>query len=272
MAYMKDPRENTIDLDVPAIWEADNRVEERWIWNGMIVDYCDMSPEEYMKNPIVEAINNAMSGSPGGGGDCKEVVEAINNASTNIINTINSANTVVVDAINSANTSINDNIVDNTVQIVSAITGLGNIMESSVTVEILFYYASINSQIDYTTLTENDFASSTVVNGSDTYINYILGDPSEENWQKFINGQMTEAELRHLSSNSYYIAIPKAYKNKLVIQENGTADVTDDFTEVEQDIFEDYILYQSIDDDYFNEDYETGARNVKHPHKITIMK
>lgn len=62
MPYMGDPRENAIDIDNHVIWEADNRIEERYEWNAALIDLCDMTPEEYMKNPIIEAIEG------GGGG------------------------------------------------------------------------------------------------------------------------------------------------------------------------------------------------------------
>lgn len=68
MPYMNDPRENSIDIDAHVVWEADNRVEARYPWQAYIVDLCDMSPEEYMKNPIIEAIE----GGGGGGTTTKE--------------------------------------------------------------------------------------------------------------------------------------------------------------------------------------------------------
>lgn len=52
MAYMKDPRENCFDLDEHAIWEMDNRKEARYVWNGAVIDLCDMPIDEYMKNPF----------------------------------------------------------------------------------------------------------------------------------------------------------------------------------------------------------------------------
>lgn len=52
MAYMNDPRENCFDLDNHAIWEMDNRKEERYVWNGAVIDLCDMPIDEYMKNPF----------------------------------------------------------------------------------------------------------------------------------------------------------------------------------------------------------------------------
>ena len=248
---MNDPRENSIDIDKHAIWESDNREEARYQWNAMITDYCDMTPEEYMKNPVVEAIKSSI----------KDASDAVNDK-------MDSSTSEIVDSINSASTRTNDNIDESTDDIISAITNI----QSSTSLEIVFYYASENSQIDYTTLTPDDFASSIVVIGSDKYINFLLGDPTPENWQKFINNEIDEATLRQLSSNTYYIAIPKAYKGKLTIQENGIADVTDNYEEISQDIFDGYILYRSVDVDYFNEDYEEGITNVKHPHKITIAK
>lgn len=252
---MNDPRENSIDIDKHAIWENDNREEARYQWNAMIVDYCDMTPEEYMKNPVVEAIKSSI----------KDASDAVNDK-------MDSSTTEIVDSINSASTRTNDNIDESTDDIISAITNIAEVIHSSTSLEIVFYYASENSQIDYTTLTPDDFASSIVVIGSDTYINFLLGDPTPENWQKFLNNEIDEATLRQLSSNTYYIAIPKAYKGKLTILENGTADVTDNYEEISQDIFDGYILYRSVDVDYFNEDYEEGITNVKQPHKITIAK
>lgn len=244
MAYLKDPREDTIDLDKHAIWEADNRVEQRWQWNAMVIDYCDMTPEEYMKNPIVEAVKSSS----------QETANAINDKANEVI-----------DAINSASTSINDNIDESTQAIIDAI-GSGGTPSASVTI----YYASINSQIDYTTLTQQDFSNTSIV-GTTAMINYIFGDPTEENWQKFLNHEIDEQTLRHLSSNSYYLLVPYSFKDKFIIQENGIADVTSNFIEVEQDIIDNYVMYQSVDDDYFNEDYPSAV-NVKQPHKITLEK
>lgn len=263
---MNDPRENSIDIDKHAIWESDNREEARYQWNAMITDYCDMTPEEYMKNPVVEALKTAIK-------DASDSVnDNIDSSTSEIVNTMNSASTEIVDSINSASTRTNDNIDESTDDIISAITNIAEVIHSSTSLEIIFYYTSENSQIDYTTLTPDDFASSIVVIGSDTYINFLLGDPTPENWQKFLDNEIDEATLRQLSSNTYYIAIPKAYKGKLTIQENGTADVTDNYEEISQDIFDGYILYRSVDVDYFNEDYEEGITNVKQPHKITIAK
>lgn len=256
---MKDPREDCIDLDNHAIWEADKRKEARYQWNAMITDFCDMTPEEYMKNPVVEAITSSID-------------SAADSINVNINNVISASTEEIVDTINSSTTVTNENIDQSTDDIISAITYIGEMIHSSTSLEILFYYASVNSQIDYNELTESDFASSVVIIGSDTYINFILGDPTPENWQKFISGEMDEETLRRLSSNTYYIAIPRAYRGKLTVQENGTVDVTDSYEEIPLNIFDNYIMYRSVDVDYFNEDYEDGMTNVKQPHKITITK
>lgn len=45
--YLGDPREQSICPKEGTIWESDNRVEERWVWNGAALDLCNMSPEDY---------------------------------------------------------------------------------------------------------------------------------------------------------------------------------------------------------------------------------
>lgn len=45
--YLGDPRENQICPDEHTIWEEDNRKEQRWKWNAMVVDLCDLDPKEY---------------------------------------------------------------------------------------------------------------------------------------------------------------------------------------------------------------------------------
>lgn len=47
--YLGDPRENAICPASGTIWEEDNRVEERWFWNGSSRDLCNMNPEDYGK-------------------------------------------------------------------------------------------------------------------------------------------------------------------------------------------------------------------------------
>ena len=45
--YLGDPRENAICPASGTIWEEDNRVEERWFWNGSSRDLCNMNPDDY---------------------------------------------------------------------------------------------------------------------------------------------------------------------------------------------------------------------------------
>ena len=68
MSYLNDPRENAICEESGVTWESDNRVEPMYHWGALILDLCGMEPEEYMKNPIVEAIKNS-GGSGGGSGE-----------------------------------------------------------------------------------------------------------------------------------------------------------------------------------------------------------
>ena len=49
----KDPRENLVDLSAPGVWEADNRVEERWQWGSQVTDLCGLSPEEYKNSTAI---------------------------------------------------------------------------------------------------------------------------------------------------------------------------------------------------------------------------
>ena len=63
--YLGDPRENQICPDEHTIWEEDNRVEKRYQWNAMVVDYCDLDPKEYAQTIF------HVSGNTGGGGDEK---------------------------------------------------------------------------------------------------------------------------------------------------------------------------------------------------------
>lgn len=52
MAYLGDIRENSIGLN-GEIWEGDNRVEERYYYNGMYIDLCGLPAEEYCKTIFV---------------------------------------------------------------------------------------------------------------------------------------------------------------------------------------------------------------------------
>ena len=58
MAYLKDIRENSIG-EAGKLWEADNRVEERYYWNGAYIDFCDLPPEEYGKTIFVTSGDNS---------------------------------------------------------------------------------------------------------------------------------------------------------------------------------------------------------------------
>ena len=242
MAYRKDPRENIIDLDKHAIWEQDNRVEARYVWNGAVLDLCDMTPEEYMKNPIIEAI---MSSSGGGSHSTEEIIDAINEMGEKIIK--------------------NDD--ENTDEILSAITGGG------VETQVTYYFTSVNNTVKPEDLTINDFVMNATNVGSDTYFHYTLGDPSSENWNKFINKEITEEELRRLSCNSYYLMIPKAYgiNKKFTIFEEGTIDVTNEFEMVNNTIIDTHTLFKSVDIDYFNIDYP-NQKNVQITYKLKIIK
>lgn len=59
--YRKDPREQQLSYENHTYWEEDNRVEERYQWGAQILDLCDMSVEEYMKNPFVDGIKEAIA-------------------------------------------------------------------------------------------------------------------------------------------------------------------------------------------------------------------
>lgn len=59
--FSKDPRDRQLSLEHHTYWEEDNRVEERFQWGAQILDLCGMSIEEYMKNPIVEVLEEILS-------------------------------------------------------------------------------------------------------------------------------------------------------------------------------------------------------------------
>ena len=63
--YLGDPREQQICPDEHTIWEENNRVEKRYQWGAMVLDLCDLSPEEYATTIF------HVSGNTGGGGDEK---------------------------------------------------------------------------------------------------------------------------------------------------------------------------------------------------------
>lgn len=66
--YLGDPRESLVDLQAPGVWEADNRVEERWQWGAQLLDLCDLSPEEYKNSTAVTVKTIQDCGECGGGG------------------------------------------------------------------------------------------------------------------------------------------------------------------------------------------------------------
>ena len=58
MSYINDPREMIKDPETGYIMEDDNRKEEKYIWNGKILDLCDLPVEEYMKPMTVIALGS----------------------------------------------------------------------------------------------------------------------------------------------------------------------------------------------------------------------
>ena len=76
-----DPRESLVDLKVPGVWEADNRVEERWQWGAQLLDLCNLSPEDYKNSTAVtvktiQDCGECGSGGSGGGGGIADNVGA----------------------------------------------------------------------------------------------------------------------------------------------------------------------------------------------------
>lgn len=78
--YLGDPREQQICPDENTIWEENNRVEKRYQWGAMVLDLCDLSPEEYAQTIF------HVSGNTGGGGDEKTNNDVVVNFSTDNIN------------------------------------------------------------------------------------------------------------------------------------------------------------------------------------------
>lgn len=263
MAYLGDPREQAIDLDNHTIWEQDNRIEERWQWGAQVLDLCDMSPEEYMKNPLIEAVK---SGADGSDKQQEDIKQAIADASDKI-----------VDAISGSTTAINDNVDESTNEIVEAISGaaitIGGIISGTVYDQVPFYYCSVNNKTSVDDLTINDFIMNAVTINTDGYINYTLGDPTEEEWNQYTTGQINEQTYRELVNNDYYLAVPNAYgtSKKFVIWEEGTSDVTSNFVMVDNHIFSEFKLFKSHDIDHVNIDYPT-EKNVEIIHKLKILK
>ena len=251
MAYRKDPRENVIDLDKHAVWEQDNRVEARYVWNAAVLDLCDMSPEEYMKNPIIEAINNSSEQSSA---STEELKQAINDLGDKVV----------------------DNDDKNTDTVVSAITDATNtlvdVISGAVYEQIVYYYASINNLVPVENLRMTDFVMEATIINSDSYFHYVLGDPTDENWEKFLNNEIDEVELRQLSANDYYIMLPDAYgtTRKFVIVEEGTNDVSNQFEILPNHLIEGFTLLRFRDVDHFNIDFP-DEKNVQVTYKIKIV-
>ena len=247
----KDPRENTIDLDKHAIWESDNRVEGRYVWNAAVLDLCDLPVDEYMKNPIVDAIEKSSQ-------ESDKAIEKLN------------------DNVMSAFTELTEDVNENKDEIVSAITEtaeiIGGIISGAIHTQIVFYYASVNQNVPVENLTLEDFVMDSTVINSDAFFRYTLGDPTEEDWEKFINGEITEDQLRERSFNNYYLMLPNAYgtTRKFIIEEDGTSDVTNDFVNIEGSLLEGFTLLRSNDPDHFNIDFPS-EQNVQIIHKLKIV-
>lgn len=62
MSYLNDPRENSIRVESGVTLESDNRIEQRWKWNGMILDLCNMNPDDYQKQYYTVIISGSTSG------------------------------------------------------------------------------------------------------------------------------------------------------------------------------------------------------------------
>lgn len=78
--YLGDPREQQICPDEHTIWEENNRVEKRYQWGAMVLDLCDLSPEEY-----ATTIFHVSGNTGGGGGDEKTSNDVVVNFSSDSI-------------------------------------------------------------------------------------------------------------------------------------------------------------------------------------------
>lgn len=249
MAYRKDPRENVIDLDKHAVWEQDNRVEARYVWNAAVLDLCDMSPEEYMKNPIIEAIINSTDSA-----STEELKQAIKDLGDKVV----------------------ENDDENTDTIVSAITdaaeAIVDVISGTVYNQVAYYFASINNLVPVEELSTSDFVMDATIINSDSYFHYVLGDPTEENWEKYLNKEIDEQQLRELSANDFYMMLPNAYgtTRKFIIVEEGTNDVTNNFEIIPSSLIDGFTLLRFRDVDHFNIDFP-DEQNVHVSYKIKIV-
>lgn len=254
MAYMNDPRENYIDLEKQAIWESDNREEARWKWNSLVTDLCDMPVEEYMKNPIIEAINNSSSSSTEG---IQELNDNVTDFKDKVLDKMDDDTNIITSAISEAAQEIAD------------------VLSGSVFEQIPFYYASVNNKVPVTDLTQEMFTLSSININSEGFFTYVLGDPTEEDWNLYTAGTITEEELVDRSNNNYYFVVPDAYgiSKKFIILEEGTSDVTNEFLEVSElhDLFDGFVVFKSYDKDHFNIDYPNET-NVRITHKLKLFR
>ena len=138
---------------------------------------------------------------------------------------------------------------------------------------VTMYYASINSQKSVESLTRNDFTLRPVVIGTDARLTFKLGNPTEENYEKFLNGEINEDELRQLSANSYYLVLPKQYDGKFkILGANTISDITDSFVKLDvQTLFPGCYMYQSVNEDYFNIEYPEDKDNVNQEFVLTFI-
>ena len=264
MAYLGDPRENSVDLNKHALWENDNRVENRYLWNGSVLDLCDLSPEEYMKNPVVEAIKESSSKSEETN---EKLINAINDNSEKIITKISSSTDTVVNKMSSDTDTIVEAIGAAADEIVSSTSGV-------IHTQVVFHYGSLNNMIDPSSTTSSDFETASATINSEMYINYVLGDPNEEDWAEFEDGSIDESELRNRSYNTYYLLLPNSYgrSRKFVVIENGVNDKTSQFQIVEgASPIDGYVLLACADEQNFNLDFPT-EKNVKIMYSIKILR
>lgn len=63
MAYLGDIRENSISPE-GIIWEADNRKDARYYWNGAFIDLCDLPGEDYAKTIFVTSGSSSEPSTP----------------------------------------------------------------------------------------------------------------------------------------------------------------------------------------------------------------
>lgn len=259
MSYLGDPRENSIDIETGAIWESDNMVEERFHWGAAIIDLCDLPVEEYMKNPIVEAINNSSSSTSE---DLKTIVEKITVVSDGIKNVDESVGKigVTVDDMDGKVGIIEENITAIKPKIDNIDTNVEKMAKEITDFMEIQYYTLKHSLSGDIETHKNNFHPVKLMGGNAKTIFYILGDPKPEDWEAFEKGDIDETEYRKRTNNDYWISIPSDRKiNEFTILENGNVDVSDKFIKQEGvTIKEGYTLYVNADDveySHVNDDF-----------------